>query len=311
MAYLLPKPLKYNSTIGLICPAGGFDDYKPIRLVVKYLKKKGFNVKLGKSLFSSGNAYKYLSGSDSKRLLDLHNFCNDKTVDAIFALRGGYGSLRLLKDIDFNLIRKSKKIILGFSDITVLLLAIYSKCRLITFHGPLLGIKFINKDLEPLHRKSDNNLWKVLHDPKFKFSYSNKSEGLVIYPGKASGKLLGGNLTDICSMIGSGFLPDFKDSILFLEDCYEEPYKIDRLLTQIHNAGIFSKVNGVIFSSFYKCGFKNDKEVKCLLKDRMASYKIPVVYNFPVGHDLGNYTLPIGMPCVLDANAIALYNYLI
>lgn len=306
MPLLYPKPLKPDSKIGLICPAGGFDDYKPIKHVSKYLLQQGYKVNHGKSLICSRSEYTYLSGSDSKRLSDLHRSFSDKNIDAIFCLRGGYGSLRLLDCIDFNLIKRSKKIILGFSDITVLLLSIYAKTSLITFHGPLLGIKYLNNNLKAKDKNTEQNFWKILQDPKFSFLYSYKSKGKIIYRGKTRGKLLGGNLTDICSMLGSTYLPDFKDSILFLEDCYEEPYKIDRLLTQLDNAGIFKKVNGLLFSNFYKCGFKNHKEVINLLEDKVKKYKIPTIYNFPISHGLQNYTVPIGLPCILDTDTITL-----
>ncbi len=304
MITYLPKPLTENSTIGLICPAGGLDSYKPVKLVVDYLKKLGYKVKIGKSLVISSKAYKYLSGRDIDRLNDLYTFWNDKSIDAVFCLRGGYGCLRLLNSIDFNQIKKQKKILLGFSDITILLLAFYKMCNLVAFHGPLLAYKFIDKKLKPLDKKTESNLWELLVNPKFTFSY--KSNGITIKPGKGKGKLLGGNLTDICSMIGSGYLSDFKDSILFLEDCYEEPYKIDRLLTQLSNAGIFDQVNGLIFSNFYKCGFKNKKEVVSFLKERILKYKVPTIFNFPVGHDTQNYVLPIGLNVFLDADKCAL-----
>ncbi len=302
MITYLPKPLTKNSTIGVICPAGGMNSYKPVKFAIAYLKNLGYKVKLGKSILVSGKAYKYLSGTDNDRLTDLYNFWNDKSVDAVFCLRGGYGCLRLLDSIDFNQIKKQKKILLGFSDITVLLLAFYKMCNLLTFHGPLLGYKFIDRYLNPFDDNTEKNLWNLFADPQFKFSYSNRSQGIAIKDGKAKGKLLGGNLTDICSMIGSCYLPSFKGSILLLEDCYEEPYKIDRLLTQLSNARIFTQANGVIFSSFYKCGFKNKKEIIDLLKDRTLKYEVPIIFNFPVGHDLKNYVLPIGANVLLDTN---------
>lgn len=306
MITYLPKPLTENSTIGLICPAGGLDSYKSVKLAVDYLKKSGYKVKLGKSLVVSSQDYKYLSGCDNDRLNDLYSFWNDKSINAVFCLRGGYGCLRLLNLIDFDRIKKHKKILLGFSDITILLLAFYKMCNLVTFHGPLLSYKFIDKKLKPIDPNTEKYLWKLLSAPQFKFSYSNKSKGVVIKSGKTKGKLLGGNLTDICAMIGSGYLPSFRDSILFLEDCYEEPSRIDRLLTQLSNAGIFEQVKGLVFSGFYKCGFKNNKEIIDLLKDRIMKYKVPTIFNFPVGHDIQNYTLPIGLEVSLDANKCVL-----
>ncbi len=305
---IYPKPLRKNSTIGLICPAGGFVDYKPVGLVVNYLHKLGYKVKLGKSIITPANSYKYLSGSDENRLLDLHSFFCDNTIDAIFCLRGGYGSLRIVEDIDYKLIKKNKKLFLGFSDITILLLAFYSKAGLVTFHGPLLGIDFLNRKLNPKNKKSANNMWKLLRESRYKFSYSNRSSGYVIYPGKCSGPLLGGNLTDICAMLGSRLLPSFKNSILFLEDCYEEPYRIDRLLMQLKNAGIFKEVSGLVFSGFYNCKFKSKNQIVSLLKDKISDCNIPAIFDFPIGHDLKNYTVPIGVNVTLDADRIALYS---
>ena len=305
MITYLPKPLTKSSTIGLICPAGGLDSYKQVELAKTYLRKLGYRVKVGRSILSD-KAYKYLSGSDDDRLADLHNFWSDPSIDAVFCLRGGYGCLRLLDLIDFNQLKKHKKILLGFSDITVLLLAFYKMCNLITFHGPLLTYKFIDKKLKAINLNTEKCLWKLLVDPRFNFSYSNRSQGVVIKTGKVKGKLFGGNLTDICSMIGTSYLPNFKDSILFLEDCYEEPYRIDRLLTQLSNAGIFNQVSGLIFSSFYKCGFKNNKEIINLLKDRTLKCRVPVIFNFPVGHDAHNYVVPIGRSVILDASKCVL-----
>ncbi|MBI3589923.1 MAG: LD-carboxypeptidase [Candidatus Melainabacteria bacterium] len=305
----LPKPIKNNSTIGLLCPASGFDDYKPIELVIKYLKSNGFKVKTGKYLLSLKKDYKYLSGTDKQRLTDFMSLWTDKDIDAIFCLRGGYGCLRLLNQIDFAKVKKTKKILLGFSDITVLHMALFAKCNLVTFHGPLLGYKFIDKHLNPVNRETHNSMWKILRDENFDFKYSFKNSGTVIKPGKATGVLIGGNLTDICSMIGSRYLPSFKDTIFFLEDCYEEPYRIDRLLTQIVDAHLLDRVKGFLFTSFYKCKFKNNKQVINLIKDKVLQYNVPIIYNIPIGHDRKNFTVPIGKKVVLDADNLILKSY--
>lgn len=296
----MPKSLKEKATIGLICPGGGFDDYKPIKLVVKYLKGLNYKVKLGNSLIASDDFHKYLSGPDNVRKKEFVSFWNDDNVDAVFCLKGGYGCLRLVKDINFNLLKKKKKILLGFSDVTILLLAIYKKCNLITFHGPLLGRSFIQKNLKPYDLLGEEKMWDLLKSPQFKFSYSFKKDVKIINSGRAIGKLIGGNLTSICSLLGTEYLPDFKNSILFLEDCNEEPYKIDRMLTQLRNAEIFKKVSGIIFGTFYKCGFKSNKEISMLVKDIVASKKIPILINTPIGHGKKNYILPIGQKVLLD-----------
>lgn len=301
-----PKPLIKGSTIGLICPASGLVNYKQVYLVVRYLKSLGFKVKLGKLLIAPKGLHSYLSGPDELRAKDFITFWNAPFIDAIFCLRGGYGCLRMLDHVDFSIIKNKRKIFLGFSDITVLLLAIYAKCRLITFHGPLLGYKFLKPDLSVFDESTERNLWKILNNHLFDFSYSNKLKGHVINPGKASGVLLGGNLTDLCSMIGSSYLPLFKNSILFLEDCNEEPYKIDRLLTQLDNDKIFEVIKGVIFSSFYNCKFKNNNHIVRFIKEKMSRYKYPIIYGFPIGHENKNYTVPIGKEVLFDADNLIL-----
>ncbi len=301
-----PKPLFHNATIGLICPASGFTEHKKINLVAKYLNKLGFKVKLGSSLVSSNKIFPYLSGPDKLRASDFNDFWNDNEIDAIFCLRGGYGCLRLLDYIDFKLVKSKRKILLGFSDITVLLLAIYKKAHLITFHGPMFGYKFLNKDLSVVDKSSEKSLWSLLFNPKFSFQYSNKLSGYTICSGKTNGVLLGGNLTDICSMIGSTYLPDFNGSVLLLEDCNEEPYKIDRMLTQLAVSGVFKNIKGIIFSSFYKCGFKNKKQLSVFLKEKFTAYKIPIAYGFPIGHEKRNLTVPIGKKVFFDADNLLL-----
>lgn len=298
----LPKPLKSGHTIGLICPSGGFIDYKPIKLVTNYLKTLGYKVKVGESLIASKKAYKYLSGSDQERLNDLTKMWLDDSVDAVFCLRGGYGSTRILPMINYEIFKNNHKLLIGYSDITALLLSIYSKSGLVTFHGPMLGIKTLNEKLVPKNKRSVSSIWKVLKDKDFSISYKVKGISTV-YPGKASGILLGGNLSVICSMLGSKFLPNFNKSILFIEDCNEEPYKIDRMLTQLKNAGVFEQISGLVVGSFYKCKFKNKNEVINLIKDRLGKNKIPTIYNFPCGHGKNNFTLPVGMKVLIDSKA--------
>ncbi len=293
----LPNALKKGDTIGLVCSAGGFDDYKPIELVIKYLKSKGFNVKLGKSLIVRENGKKtfnYLSGPDVLRANDINNFFSDDDINAIFCLRGGYGCTRLLHLLDYKLISKKKKILIGYSDITALLLALYKKANLISFHGPMLGLR---------KKKLLKSAWDVLFNKSFNYKTPNAKK---IRGGKASGVLLGGNLTVLCSMIGSPYIPSFKNSILFLEDCNEEPYKLDRLFTQLENAGVLNEISGLILGSFTNCKFKNTQELKSFFLDKVGKYKIPIVYNFPVGHGKENLIMPVGMKVLLDADKIVL-----
>lgn len=301
-----PDALKKGSTVGLICPSGGFDDYRPVKKALKYLKELGYNPRPGSSLINSKKFYKYLAGDDKDRLQDFLDFWFDKDVHAIFCLKGGYGSMRLLEHIDFNKLMRHKKILIGFSDVTALLLAVYAKTRLITFHGPMLGADFIGKKLKPKDQASERSMFKLISDPYFRFSYNSKEEGYVINPGVTHGYLIGGNLTLICSLVGTEYLPDFKNTILFLEDINEEPYTIDRMLTQLKYAGILDKLRGMVICSFYNSGFKSRKHVAKLMKDRLGAYKVPIIYYFPCGHGSKNFTLPIGRKVFLDADRLLL-----
>lgn len=305
---MIPNSLKNGSVIALTCPAGGFEDYKPIDRTVKYLESLGYKVKLGKHLISSKTQYKYLSGTDRQRVGDFNRFAADKSVDAIFCMRGGYGTSRILNDIDYAALKKSKKIILGYSDITALLIAINSKTELVTFHGPMFGSKFLSKSNLPKEKSSAKAMWNVLKDENFKIEYKKPASCYVIKSGKVKGKLVGGNLTIFASLLGTEYFPNVKGKILFLEDCYEEPYKIDRLITQLENAKVFTKVKGILFTNFFKCGFKNNAEITKLLKDKLTQYKVPIVYGFPSGHCKKNYILPIGKSVTFDTGTKLLYN---
>lgn len=303
-----PPAIREFSQIGLICPASGFDDYKTIKLIIRYLKQRKYKVKAGNSLINSGNAYNYLSGPDIKRRQDFLNFWNDESINAIFCLRGGYGSLRLLREIDFRKLSQRKKIFVGFSDITALLLAVYAKCNLITFHGPMFGYKFLNRNLRVVHKQTETFFWSLLQNPKFNFHYDFGSSGIVLSNGMVDGELVGGNLSEICSLLGTPYLPPFNNKILFLEDCNEKPYKIDRLLTQLTNSIYFNNVKGLIFGNFFNCGFKTHNEIIKLLKDRLSYFNMPVIYNFPIGHAKINYILPIGKRVILDSFHHRLYS---
>lgn len=300
MSVILPPSLRDNARIGLICPAGGFENYRPIKSTVEYLKKLGFKVRIGNHIISNSSSYKYLSSIDENRIKDFIDFWNDDSIDAIFCLRGGYGSLKLLEKIDFAKLVRRNKIFIGYSDITVLLLALYFKLNLVTFHGPMLGIDFFKTTSSSVNKFSERNLWKILRENQFLFSYSYRSS-IVISPGRANGVLLGGNLSCIASMIGSAFLPSFKNSILFLEDCNEDMYRIDRYLTQLKNAGIFNNLKGLIFSNFQNCKFTKEQFVR-LVKDILKKDKFPILYGFPIGHCSSNLTLPLGLKVTLDAN---------
>jgi muramoyltetrapeptide carboxypeptidase len=232
----------------------------------------------------------------SSRLEDFHAMFTDNKVRAIFCARGGYGSLRILDRIDYTLLSKHPKIFVGYSDITALLLAIYKKTGLVTFHGPVI---------KELSKRSIGNLESVLN--------LVSSDGLIelelvggrsLKPGRATGILLGGNLSLICNLIGSPFMPSLKGAILFIEEKGEDLYRIDRMLAHLRLSGILKESRGLVAGAFEGCGDR--ASIDRLLLDTVSDLNIPLVTGLPVGHGLINVSLPIGLQAAIDADKMTL-----
>jgi len=287
-----PPLLQQGDTIGIIAPAGPLDR-EEIRPAIAFLKQKGY------CILSSPNLYKrraYLAGSDESRLDDLHAMFSDKGVKAIFCARGGYGTIRLLDRIDYNLISKNPKIIAGYSDITALLLAICKNTGLVTFHGPVL---------RDHHRGWKRNLGYLLSLLSSSVPpVIDLSDRTVIAMGRARGMVMGGNLSLICSLVGTPFMPRTKGSILFIEDRGEPLYRIDRMLSQLRLAGVIEGLSCLIAGSFADCGEAGD--INRILRDITSGTEIPVISGLPVGHGRENIAVPIGVHAEIDTRAMRL-----
>jgi len=302
-----PPRLLPGDTVGLISPASAAFESATIREGVETFQSLGFKVKTGKHIKEK---YGYLAGKDENRVADLHQMFKDEEVNAIVALRGGYGSMRLLNLIDYDLIKKNPKIFIGYSDITSLNLGIYHKTGLVTFHGPVAISSFskytqdyflkIVSSTEPigaiLHPEPDNPLRPTAHLN-------------TIRSGRATGKLVGGNLTLFTALLGTPYEVDTKDAILFLEETGEEPYDVDRMLTQLLLAGKLDRVAGIVFDkcpnckpSDYKPAFYNTFSLEEVLEDRLEKLNCPVLYGLNVGHEADKPTLPMGIKVTLDAD---------
>jgi muramoyltetrapeptide carboxypeptidase len=253
------------------------------------LESAGYKVLLGAHVFDQKD---YLAGDDQDRLEDLHAMFRDPTVKAIFCARGGYGSLRLLDKIRYDLIQENPKIFVGFSDITALLMAIHAKTGLVTFHGPMV------RGLTQNECKNWDNLLGLLS------SGSPLEMGLidvsVQMPGRAEGLLIGGNLSLISHLLGTPFLPSLDNCILFIEDRGEQLYRVDRMLTHLALTGQLKDISGLIACEFLDCG--DTGAINTLLTDMLADFDIPFVTGLAVGHGLKNLTLPFGMMGVLDTD---------
>ncbi|KRQ87034.1 putative murein peptide carboxypeptidase [Caloramator mitchellensis] len=284
-----PRRLKQGDTIGIIAPASPAFSFEKVDLTVRKLEDLGYKVVLGESCYKQ---YGFLSGVDEMRAKDFNVFFEDDKVDAIFCLRGGYGSNRIVDMIDFAKIKLNPKIFLGFSDITYLLNAIYKFSNLVTFHGPMIAAGDFLKDY------NFNFLMKVLKgDIK-----SYKLNLTAIVSGQAEGKIIGGNLSIIASMIGTAYEPKFDDGILILEDVGEEPYKIDRLLYHLKYSNVFKRVKAVILGDFTNCEareFNKSLSINEVLWGFFSNLNIPVYILENLGHGEKRITIPIGIKAMI------------
>jgi len=305
--YILPPKLQKGDTVGLITPASGAFESSAVRKGQQNLESLGYKVKLGKHI---RDRYGYLAGSDEARADDLHRMFKNDNIKAIFALRGGYGTMRILDLIDYDLIKHHPKILIGYSDITALHLAIHSATGLVTFHGPVALSRFskytqdyfynIVSSATPIgaikHPEPENELIPTAH-----FS--------AIHGGKAQGRLIGGNLTLMTHLLGTPYEFDTQNKIIFIEEVGEEPYSIDRMLTQLLLAGKLQSAAGIIIDSCSKCGprdykpaFSSTLSVEDVFEDRLKHLDIPIVFGFSIGHIADKPTLPLGIKATLDAD---------
>jgi muramoyltetrapeptide carboxypeptidase len=300
---LKPLPLKPNDTIGIIAPAGVIKDYEGLTRAVDLLEKKGYRVKLSDNLKKKKW---YLAGEDNERLADLMSFFKDPDIKAIFTARGGYGCMRLLESIDYEIIKQNPKILMGYSDITAFHLALQKLTGLVTFHGPLF-ISDLGKPL-PVNFTIEN-MWSVLEDkPVLPFTIQNYYEPVCIYPGKVNGKIIGGNLSLICALRHTKYAPELHHKILFIEDIGENLYKLDRYFFQLKLSGILKEVKGIIFGDFTDTPGSSDPDVDKLkvidiIRDVMKDQKLPAMYGFSCGHADFKSTIPLSAEVELDTES--------
>ena len=300
MGIVKPKRLKQGDVIGIISPASSPDDLTKINHGVEYLEKIGYRVEIGKNV---GSQEGYLAGSDLQRLSDLHEMFHNKNVKAIFSIRGGYGSGRLLDKIDYKLIRNNPKIFVGYSDITALQMAFFAKTGLVTFGGPMVAVDF-HDEISPF---TEEVFWRTITSNKKigRIQNPRKEKFYLLNKGRGQGRLLGGNLSILTSLMGTEYLPKLKDSILLLEDVNEAPYRIDRMLNQLRLAKILKQVSGIILGHFVDCYETDPAKRSFTLNEVIIEYfqnsQLPVLYNVKHGHIKENITIPYGVKCVLNA----------
>ena len=285
---IFPAALQPGDIIGIAAPAGAFDHMK-LHRGISVVEEMGFKVFTPKGLFETED---YLAGSDEHRARILNHLFGEPRIKAVICARGGFGSLRILSLLDYKTIRKSRKIFLGFSDITAILTAIHMRCDLVGFHGPMIT------SLADANRASRDAMLKALTSHR-KMTIK-PANGLTLKAGISAGTVTGGNLATLCHLIGTPFQPNLDGHILVLEDIGEPHYKIDRMLIQMKLAGCFNNMAGLVLGSFENCGALEG--VYRVVEKNFKEYDFPILAGFEVGHAATNITIPVGLRATLDAD---------
>ena len=298
MKCLMPPRLAPGDRIGVAAP-GGPVRREALERGVAYLEARGFRPILGKHV---GRRRAYLAGSDRERRDDLNSLIADPEIRAIWCARGGYGSARIVADLDFEPLRRRPKALIGYSDITVLQAAVFRKLRLASVYGPLVS------ELGDPASYDEPSLWKALSDDWSDLAWSLPAAS-VHRGGSGEGPLLGGCLSLLVSLVGTPFEPSLEGAVLFWEDVNEEPYRIDRMLGHLRLAGRLKNLSGMVVGRLVGCEAKdaqNDAPLREILDAHLSGTDYPVVIDFPAGHAPGKVALPLGRTVHLDAGAPSL-----
>jgi len=301
---LKPPRLKPGDSVGLVNPAGATFQSVDVTIVRESLSALGLKSVEGKHLL---DRYGYLAGSDEARAMDINGMFSDSSIDAVLAVRGGWGCNRILPHLDFEEIRRHPKALIGYSDITSLLLAIYARSGVVTFHGPVgtstwnpFSVEHFRRLLfsaEPVAYANPRGAGDLLAQTKDRIE--------TITPGSARGRLVGGNLSVLSSMIGSEYLPSWSGVILFLEEDGEQIYRIDRMLTQLKLAGVLQKLAGFVFGKCTNCtpgeGY-GSLTLEEVFADHIRPLGIPAWYGAMIGHIENKFTIPLGIEAEIDAS---------
>ena len=315
-SHTLTKPdrLKSGDTVGLVASASYLGDTRQVDFAIERLKALGLKVVLGKSVREQNG---YFSGTDQARAKDINDMFANSHIKAILEVRGGWGCARILPYLDYMLIHQHPKIIMGFSDITTLLLAIEEKAQLVTFHGPMAAMSWPSFTVEQLKKVLfDGQAPLILENPRDEL---NPSEDIIqtqdriqtLIPGTAKGILIGGNLSIMTSLLGTPYEPNWQGKILFIEDVNEFNYRIDRMMEQLDAAGVFKKIKGFIFGTCSGCRV-NDPSVNAsygaftiqeILMHYLRPYHIPAYMGAMIGHNTKMFTLPEGVKVEMNADS--------
>jgi muramoyltetrapeptide carboxypeptidase len=298
-SFLRPKALRRGEVIGLVAPAGAL--WRPDRVegCVRYLEGQGYRVEVGAHALGNDGAF---SGTDDERLCDLNGMLRDPRIRAILALRGGYGTPRLLDRIDYAAVRRDPKIVVGYSDITALQMALYRKTGLVSFSGPLGAVEFASAP-DPV---TEESFWRLVT--------SRRTRGRLPLPddeplvtrqkGLGEGPLLGGCLSLVVALLGTPFSPDYRGAVVALEDVHEQFHRIDRMMTQLRLAGVLGRATGLLLGRFTHSTAADlahpFHDLEAIWRSVLHGVQAPILEGFPYGHVPRKVTLPWGIPVRVD-----------
>jgi muramoyltetrapeptide carboxypeptidase len=299
-----PKRLERGDRVALVGPASATFLREELEIARESLQALGLEVVIGGHL---RDRHGYLAGSDRDRAADINRFFSAPEIRAVLPIRGGWGSSRLLPYLDYDAIRRNPKVVVGYSDITALLLAMHARSGLVTFHGP--------NGMGRWDRYSVEHFTRVLFDGEavtFGNPREKKEDELIqtefrvqtLTPGRARGPLLGGNLSIVAALLGSPYLPSFDGAILFLEDINEDIYRVDRMMTSLKLAGVLEKIRGFVFGTCEECepgeGY-GSLTVEEVFDDHIKPLGVPAWRGAMIGHRMPQFTLPVGVEVEIDA----------
>jgi muramoyltetrapeptide carboxypeptidase len=305
-ALIKPPRLRRGDLVGLVAP-GGYTDDAAIEKAVKHIEALGFRVKQGAWLREVWGNY---GGTVAARIADLHGMFRDPDIKAIWAIRGGAGCISLLRHLDYGLIRRHPKILLGYSDITALHLAIRRHAGLVTFHGPVAT--------STPSSYSDEHMLAVLTEPRPRYTIPMAPENALraahaphdgirtVHGGAATGVLVGGNLSLVSALAGTPYAADYRDALLFIEEVNEEPYRIDRWLTQLDLGTPLAQAAGVMVGICENCEAQGEGASLTLAQTldlHLQPLAVPAVTGYSFGHIRHQFTMPMGVPATLDTAA--------
>jgi muramoyltetrapeptide carboxypeptidase len=283
--------LRAGARVALVAPAGALRSEEEIAHSIENVRSFGWDPIIGEHALSRSG---YLAGTDGERIADLNRALADSTMDAIWCLRGGYGSMRVLQHVDYDALARRPRPVIGFSDVTALHAAIGRICHMQSFHGPTARVTLTDF--------SRHSLARALTDGSD--SCGTAAGARTIHPGRATGRLAGGNLALIAALCGTPFAPDLEDAILVLEDIGEAVYRIDRMLYQLYLSDAFAGCRGIVFGHCTNCpDDATGRSIDDVLRELTAAIRIPCFTGAPIGHVDDQWTIPLGALAELDADA--------